>query len=243
MPEPEHRHTDKPANATQKGPRQPGIETKTSLLEGDRANHHTAAPASHDGWQFWTYHLSLWEMSSVQSFVLLFLWKCHPVLRKLLHPSTVLHPSPLPLLPSPHLFSYSSHLPLAPISECGTMSYGMALRCAKTAEVMDTDRTYTASCDACKWAGYSWLGSWEPGAKRCTISSAPPSRTAPGQVDPTNEPSSMWDSSQHLEKDRDPSDNALRLLPLRPPSAVSPLSFTLGRAEHAARQHRLYVWA
>lgn len=127
----------------------------------------------------------------------------------------------LPSLLSPHLFSYSSHIPLAPISECGTMSYGMALRCAKTAEVMDTDGTHTASCDACKWAGYSWLGSWEPGAERCTISSAPPSRTAPGQVDPTNEPSSMWDSSQHLEKDRDPSDNTLSGLPQPSPLFLS----------------------
>lgn len=42
------------------------------------------------------------------------------------------------------------HPPLAPISECGTMSYGMALQCAETAEVMDTDRMFTASCDECK---------------------------------------------------------------------------------------------
>lgn len=51
----------------------------------------------------------------------------------------------------PHLLNHHPiHPPLAPISECGPMSYGMALQCAETAEVMDTARVRAASCVECK---------------------------------------------------------------------------------------------
>lgn len=61
------------------------------------------------------------------------------------------HPCTPPRSLSTHLFSYPSiYPPLAPISECGALSYGMALQCAETAEVMDADRVHAASCPECK---------------------------------------------------------------------------------------------
>lgn len=87
----------------------------------------------------------------------------------------------LPAIATPHvapLIQLPLHPPLAPISECGTMSYGMALQCAETAEVMDTDRMFTASCDECKWDGLPAVGSW---AEPCVILSAPPFET-PGRA-------------------------------------------------------------
>ena len=55
------------------------------------------------------------------------------------------------ILPSIHLWP--------PINECGAVSYGMALQCAETAEVMDTDRVHVASCAECKLVGLSPAGS------------------------------------------------------------------------------------
>lgn len=58
-----------------------------------------------------------------------------------------------------HLFDiarpiYSATLPinppLAPISKCNTVSYGMALQCAETAEVMNTDRVHKALYAECQ---------------------------------------------------------------------------------------------
>lgn len=59
------------------------------------------------------------------------------------------------VLPLASLIQLLFHPPLASISECGTMSYGMA----ETAEVMDTDRMHTVSCGECKWVGLSAVGS------------------------------------------------------------------------------------